>query len=301
MKKSLLALAIILATASNAYARDTIVSVGSSTVYPFTTIAAERFAQDTGSRVIVESTGTGGGMKLFCNGIGIQHPDMTGASRAIKKKEAEKCAANNVTFDELQIGFDGITISNSLAGPKVSFTKEQIFKAVSDTQFKLWADIDLRLPATPISIMVPPPTSGTRDAFIELVMHGACKEMGMSKKEYKAKCSTMREDGAVIIMGENDNLIVEKLVADPNMFGVFGFSFLDSNLDKVQGSKVNGVAPTFATIADGSYKVSRPLFVYFKNDHMGVIPGLAEFKEYYTKMSRDADSPLAAVGLIPLQ
>jgi phosphate transport system substrate-binding protein len=240
-------------------------------------------------------------MKLFCNGIGVEHPDMTGASRAMKKKEAEKCAANNVTFEEVQIGFDGITISNSINGPKVSFTKEQIFKAVSDTKFKLWAEIDPRLPATPISIMVPPPTSGTRDAFIELVMHGACKEMGVPKKEIKAKCSTMREDGAVIIMGENDNLIVEKLVADPNMFGVFGFSFLDSNLDKVQGSKVNGVAPTFATIADGSYKVSRPLFVYFKNDHMGVIPGLAEFKEYYTKMSRDTDSPLAAVGLIPLK
>jgi phosphate transport system substrate-binding protein len=300
MKKIIFSLALVLA-ASNAHARDTIVSVGSSTVYPFTTIAAERFAQDTGSRVIVESTGTGGGMKLFCNGIGVEHPDMTGASRAMKKKEAEKCAANNVTFEEVQIGFDGITISNSINGPKVSFTKEQIFKAVSDTKFKLWNEIDPQLPATPVSIMVPPPTSGTRDAFIELVMHDACKEMGVPKKEIKAKCSTMREDGAVIIMGENDNLIVEKLVADPNMFGVFGFSFLDSNLDKVQGSKVNDVAPTFATIADGSYKVSRPLFVYFKNDHMGVIPGLAEFKEYYTKMSRDADSPLAAVGLIPLK
>mgnify|MGYP000029414814 FL=1 len=300
MKKIILSLALVLAS-SNAYARDTITSVGSSTVYPFTTIAAEKFAQNTGNRIIVESTGTGGGMKLFCNGIGIEHPDMTGASRAIKDKEAKMCAKNNVTFDEVKIGFDGITISNSNEAPKAAFTKQQLFKAVSDPNMKMWSDIDPSLPNKEISIMVPPPTSGTRDAFVELVMHGACKEMGMSKKEYKAKCSSFREDGQVIVMGENDNLIVEKLVADPDMFGVFGFSFLDSNLDKVQGSKVNGVAPTFATIADGSYKVSRPLFVYFKNDHMGVIPGLAEFKEYYTKMSRDADSPLAAVGLIPLQ
>jgi phosphate transport system substrate-binding protein len=300
MKKIILTLAFV-GMASTASARDSITSVGSSTVYPFTTIAAEKFAQNSGSRIIVESTGTGGGMKLFCNGIGVNHPDMTGASRAIKDKEAKKCAENNVTFDEVKIGFDGITISNSNKAPKASFTKEQIFKAVSDPTMKKWSDIDPSLPNKEISIMVPPPTSGTRDAFIELVMHDACKEMGISKKEYKAKCSSFREDGQVIVMGENDNLIVEKLVADPNMFGVFGFSFLDQNLDKVHGAIVNGVDPTFETIADGSYKVSRPLFVYFKKEHMGVIPGLAEFKEFYINMAADPTSQLAEAGLIPLK
>lgn len=300
MKKLIFTLALVLAS-SNAYARDTITSVGSSTVYPFTTIAAEKFAQSTGSRIIVESTGTGGGMKLFCNGIGIEHPDMTGASRAIKDKEAKMCAKNNVTFDEVKIGFDGITISNSNKAPKAAFTKQQILKAVSDPNMKMWSDIDPSLPNKEISIMVPPPTSGTRDAFVELVMHGACKEMGMSKKEYKAKCSSFREDGQVIVMGENDNLIVEKLVADPDMFGVFGFSFLDQNLDKVHGATVNGVAPTFETIADGSYKVSRPLYVYFKKEHMDVIPGLAEFKSFYIDLAADPTSQLAEAGLIPLK
>lgn len=300
MKKIIFAAALAI-VASNAHARDTITSVGSSTVYPFTTIAAERFAQSTGNRVIVESTGTGGGMKLFCGGIGVEHPDMTGASRAMKKGEAKLCAKNLVTFEEVKIGFDGITISNSKEAKQASFTKEQIFKAVSDESFKKWSDIDPSLPNKEISIMVPPPTSGTRDAFIELVMHSACKAMGMSKKEYKEKCSSFREDGAVIVMGENDNLIVEKLVADPDTYGVFGFSFLDQNLDKVQGAIVNGVAPTFDTIADGSYKVSRPLFVYYKNEHMGVIPGLVEFKAFYERMAKDPDSPLASAGLIPLQ
>lgn len=299
MKKIIFATALAL-VASNAHARDTITSVGSSTVYPFTTIAAERFAQSTGNRVIVESTGTGGGMKLFCNGIGIEHPDLTGASRPMKEKEAKLCAKNNVTFEEVIIGFDGITVSNSLQSKMTSFTKEQLFKAVTDENYKKWSDIDPSLPNKEIAVMVPPPTSGTRDAFVELVMHSACKAMGMSKKEYKAQCSNFREDGQVIVMGENDNLLVEKLVADKDLYGVFGFSFLDQNRDKVQGSVINGVEPTIETIADGSYKVSRALYVYYKNEHMGVIPGLAEFKEYYEKMTMDPDSPLTAAGLISI-
>lgn len=285
--------------ATSAYARDNIVSVGSSTVFPFSTIAAEKFKQNYGTNVIIESTGTGGGMKMFCAGIGVEHPDMTGASRAMKDKEAANCAANGVEFEEVIIGYDGITVSNSITAERVEFTKEQIFIAVTDTSKKNWSDIDPSLPNYPISIMLPPPTSGTRDAFVELIMHDACKKMGMDKKS--PECNNVREDGHVIIMGENDNLLVEKLVVDDKMFGVFGFSFMDNNRDKVQGSIIEGVAPEFETIADGSYKVSRPLFVYYKTAHMGVIPGLAEFKEFYKNIAEDIDGPLVGAGLIPLQ
>lgn len=298
MRKFLITLFITL-MATSAYARDNIVSVGSSTVFPFSTIAAEKFKQNSGTNVIIESTGTGGGMKMFCAGIGVEHPDMTGASRAMKDKEAANCAANGVEFEEVIIGYDGITISNSITAERVNFTKEQLFIAVTDTSKKNWSDIDPSLPNYPISIMLPPPTSGTRDAFVELVMHSACKKMGMDTKS--AECNNVREDGAVIIMGENDNLLVEKLVTDDKMFGVFGFSFMDNNRDKVQGSMIEGVSPEFESIADGSYKVSRPLFVYYKTAHMGVIPGLAEFKDFYTNMVADVDGPIVAAGLIPLQ
>jgi len=298
MKKILLTFALV-AMASTASAREQIVSVGSSTVFPFSTIAAERFKQVNGTGVIIESTGTGGGMKMFCAGIGTEHPDMTGASRPMKDKEAALCKSNNVSFEEVIVGYDGITISNSIHAERVSFTKEQLFIAVTDTSKKNWSDIDPSLPNYPISIMLPPPTSGTRDAFVELVMHSACKKMGMDKKS--PECNNVREDGQVIIMGENDNLLVEKLVSDDKLFGVFGFSFMDNNRDKVQGSIIEGVAPEFDTIADGSYKVSRPLFVYYKTAHMGVIPGLAEFKEFYKNMAADIDGPLVAAGLIPLK
>lgn len=298
MKKILAGLFIVLMSTS-AYARDNIVSVGSSTVFPFSTIAAEKFRQNSGTNVIIESTGTGGGMKMFCAGIGVEHPDMTGASRAMKDKEAANCAANGVEFEEVIIGYDGITVSNSITAERVEFTKEQLFIAVTDTSKKNWSDIDPSLPNYPISIMLPPPTSGTRDAFVELIMHDACKKMGMDKKS--SECNNVREDGPVIIMGENDNLLVEKLVVDDKMFGVFGFSFMDMNRDKVQGSIIEGVAPEFETIADGSYKVSRPLFVYYKTAHMGVIPGLAKFKEFYKNMAGDIDGPIVRAGLIPLQ
>ena len=299
MKKYILAAIAVSFFSGQAIARDQIVSVGSSTVFPFSTIAAEKFKQNYGTGVIIESTGTGGGMKMFCAGIGTEHPDMTGASRPMKDKEAANCAANGVEFEEVIVGYDGITVSNSNKAERAEFTKEQLFIAVTDTNKKNWSDIDPSLPNYPISIMLPPPTSGTRDAFVELIMHDACKKMGMDKKS--PECNNIREDGHVIIMGENDNLLVEKLVADDKMFGVFGFSFMDNNRDKVQGSIIEGVAPEFDTIADGSYKVSRPLFVYYKTDHMGVIPGLTEFKEYYKKLAEDVDGPLVAAGLIPLQ
>ena len=305
----------ILATAvttSQSMARegDQISIVGSSTVFPFSTIVAERFAKNTDFRApVIESTGTGGGAKLFCSGIGLEHPDVTNASRAMKSSEKEKCTANGITPVEYMIGFDGITFSNSNKAKKYSLTKEEIFKAVSakvmsegkvvDNNFKTWSDINPSLPNVKIDVLAPPPSSGTRDAFVELVMHDTCKKVyKMSKADYKASCSALREDGAVTEAGENDNLIIEKLAANQDRFGIFGYSFLDQNKDKVQGSVVNGVAPSMETIADSSYKVSRPLFFYVKQEHVGVIPGLQEFADYFMSLAV-SESPLEDAGLIP--
>ncbi len=289
---------------------DQISIVGSSTVFPFSTIVAERFAKNTDFKApVIESTGTGGGAKLFCSGIGLEHPDVTNASRAMKSSEKEKCTANGITPVEYMIGFDGITFSNSKKAKKYSLTKEEIFKAVSakvmsegkvvDNNFKTWSDINPSLPNVKIDVLAPPPSSGTRDAFVELVMHDTCKKLyKMSKADYKASCSALREDGAVTEAGENDNLIIEKLAANQDRFGIFGYSFLDQNKDKVQGSVVNGVAPSMETIADSSYKVSRPLFFYVKQEHVGVIPGLQEFADYFMSLTVSG-SPLEAAGLIP--
>ena len=289
---------------------DQISIVGSSTVFPFSTIVAERFAKNTDFKApVIESTGTGGGAKLFCSGIGLEHPDVTNASRAMKSSEKEKCTANGITPVEYMIGFDGITFSNSNKAKKYSLTKEEIFKAVSakvmsegkvvDNNFKTWSDINPSLPNVKIDVLAPPPSSGTRDAFVELVMHDTCKKVyKMSKADYKASCSALREDGAVTEAGENDNLIIEKLAANQDRFGIFGYSFLDQNKDKVQGSVVNGVAPSMETIADSSYKVSRSLFFYVKREHIGVIPGLQEFADYFMSLTVSG-SPLEAAGLIP--
>jgi phosphate transport system substrate-binding protein len=289
---------------------DQISIVGSSTVFPFSTIVAERFAKNTDFKApVIESTGTGGGAKLFCAGIGLDHPDVTNASRAMKSSEKETCTANGITPVEYMIGFDGITFSNSNKAQQYSLTKEEIFKAVSakimsngkmvDNGYKRWSDINSSLPSVKIDVLAPPPSSGTRDAFVELVMHDTCKKVyKMSKKDYKASCSALREDGAVTEAGENDNLIIEKLAANQGRFGIFGYSFLDQNKDKVQGSIVNGVAPSMGTIADSSYKVSRPLFFYVKKEHVGVVPGLQEFADYFMSLTVSG-SPLESAGLIP--
>ena len=289
---------------------DQISIVGSSTVFPFSTIVAERYAKNTYFKApVIESTGTGGGAKLFCAGIGLDHPDVTNASRAMKSSEKETCTANGITPVEYMIGFDGITFSNSNKAQQYSLTKEEIFKAVSakimsngkmvDNGYKRWSDINPSLPSVKIDVLAPPPSSGTRDAFVELVMHDTCKKVyKMSKKDYKASCSALREDGAVTEAGENDNLIIEKLAANQGRFGIFGYSFLDQNKDKVQGSIVNGVAPSMETIADSSYKVSRPLFFYVKKEHVGVVPGLQEFADYFMSLTVSG-SPLEAAGLIP--
>ena len=303
--------------------RDQINVVGSSTVYPFSTVVAENFGNKTGIKVPkIESTGSGGGMKLFCKGLGTGHPDITNASRRIKKNEFNQCKENGIDVVEIKVGYDGIVIANSKKAKLLNLTKRQIFLALAkqvpegnkeggnlvDNPNKKWSDIDPNLPNKKIEVLGPPPTSGTRDAFNELAIEGGCKTFPklkaikkQDKKKYKAICRAVREDGAFIEAGENDNLIVQKLVENENAFGVFGFSFLIENEDKIQGSTVDGKAPTMETIADKSYGVSRPLYFYVKLAHVDVIPGIREFLAEYT--SEDSWGPggyLEERGMIPM-
>lgn len=282
-----------------AQARDQVRVVGSSTVFPYSQAVAESFASKTGkASPVVESTGTGGGMKIFCQGIGEGHPDVTGASRAMKKSEYEVCVTNGVTdITEALIGYDGLSIAISRkAKGNWALTEEQIFRALAaevpqkgaDGKFKWvanpnkkWSDIDKSLPDVAILAYGPPPTSGTRDAFVELAMHDGCNAI-VGKAGYdKDKCSRMRQDGPFVEAGENDNLIVQRLEADPNAIGIFGYSFLFENEDKLKAIPVNGVEPNAETIASFQYDIARPIFVYFKNAHRGVIPGFNEFIEEY--------------------
>ena len=322
-KKIFLLTLINLAFLGTINARDQINIVGSSTVYPFSTVVAETFGNKTGIKVPkIESTGSGGGMKLFCKGLGTSHPDITNASRRIKKSEFNKCKENGIDVVEIKVGYDGIVIANSKKAALLTLTKRQIFLALAkqvpegnneggnlvDNPNKKWSDIDPNLPNKKIEVLGPPPTSGTRDAFNELAIEGGCKTFPklkaikkQDKKKYKAICRAVREDGAFIEAGENDNLIVQKLVENENAFGVFGFSFLIENEDKIQGSTVDGMAPTMETIADKSYGVSRPLYFYVKLAHVDVIPGIREFLEEYT--SEDSWGPggyLEERGMIPM-
>lgn len=297
-----MASAAILATAavSAAQARDQIRIVGSSTVFPFSTAVAEQFGRSTDFQTpVVESTGSGGGMKLFCAGVGTEHPDITNASRRMKEKEFKLCSENGVTaVTEAIVGFDGIVMANAKGGPVFSLTREQIVIALAAEGPKpaMWSDVDPSLPVIKIEVLGPPPSSGTRDAFQELVMEEGCEGAGI-----ECEGISIREDGAYVEAGENDNLIVSKLEANPNALGIFGFSFLDQNSDVLQGSTVDGVEPSFDAIADGDYPVSRSLFFYIKNAHAGVIPGLQEFANEF--MSEDAageEGYLVDKGLIPL-
>lgn len=310
ISKFLLGLATLLFVSTTVQARDTIVITGSSTVYPFSTVVAEEFGRNGYNTPVVESTGSGGGMKIFCQGIGVGTPDITNASRQIKSSEKELCASNGVTPIEYMIGYDGIVIGQSKEAVQFPLTKETIFEAVSlnvyrDGKFvpnpnKKWSDIDPSLPDLKIDIMVPPPTSGTRDAFVELVLHGYCESLDVSKDDLKLNCSAVREDGYVVEMGENDNLILSKLQGDKTRLGIFGFSFLDQNRDKVQGLSVEGVMPEFETIADGSYSVSRSLFFYVKKEHLGVVPAIEEYVELFEELSQPGEY-LSDIGLIPVQ
>jgi phosphate transport system substrate-binding protein len=303
--------------------RDYISIVGSSTVYPFSTVVAEQFGRGSNFKTPkVESTGSGGGLKLFCSGVGVEHPDITNASRRIKASEVALCARNGVAeIVEVKIGYDGIVLANAKGAQQFELTRRQVFMALAkqvpdpaggnalvENPYTTWSDVDAGLPSVKIEVLGPPPTSGTRDAFVELAMEGGCKTFpaiaavkDRDKNEFKAICHTIREDGAYIEAGENDNLIVQKLEANPNALGIFGYSFLDQNYDKVQGSMVDGVEPSFEAIADGGYPVSRPLFFYVKKAHVGVIPGIKEFLEEFTNEATwGEEGYLSDKGLIPL-
>ncbi|KSV92906.1 PstS family phosphate ABC transporter substrate-binding protein [Sinorhizobium sp. GL28] len=314
--------AIMLATAGVAVARDQVKVVGSSTVFPYSQAVAEEFANKSGKAApVVESTGTGGGFKAFCGGVGEDFADVTGASRAIKESEVKLCADKGVTdITEAMIGYDGLSIAVSRANQADwNLTEEQIFKALAAelpddkgtlvaNPNKKWSDIDASLPDTNIVVFGPPPTSGTRDAFVELVMHDGCKGLpGMAdlkkadEKKWTEVCSRMRQDGPFVEAGENDNLIVQRLESDPNSVGIFGYSFLYENSDKLKDVKINGVEVSFDTIKDGSYPVARPLFVYIKNAHRDVIPGMKEFlEEFVSDSALGPDGYLAERGLTPL-
>ena len=300
------ALAIAALSASAASAREQIRIVGSSTVFPFSTAVAEQFGKSTDFQTpVVESTGSGGGMKLFCAGVGTQHPDITNASRRMKEKEFKLCQENGVTeITEVIVGFDGIVVANAKSGPDFEITRAQLWMALAAAGPlpTTWDEVDPSLPATRIEVLGPPPSSGTRDAFEELVMQKACKKLEKGDKAFcKKDGSHIREDGAYVDAGENDNLIVSKLEANPNALGVFGFSFLDQNADAIKGANVDGTEPTFENIASGDYPVSRSLYFYIKNAHADVIPGLREYAAEF--MSEDAageDGYLVDKGLIPL-
>jgi phosphate transport system substrate-binding protein len=309
--------------AQAASGRDYISIVGSSTVYPFATVVAEQFGKSTSFKTPkIESTGSGGGLKLFCAGVGVEHPDITNASRRIKQSEFEQCAQNGVKeIIEVKIGYDGIVMANSKKAAPMKLTRKDIFLALAkdvpdpaggeklvSNPYKTWKDVNPALPDKAIEVLGPPPTSGTRDAFVELCMEEGANEFGWvkalgksDKNQYKAIAHTLREDGAYVEAGENDNLIVQKLEANPNAFGIFGFSFLDQNMDKIQGSYVDGVQPTFDAIADGQYPVSRPLFFYVKKAHAGVIPGIKEYlAEFTSDKAWGAEGYLSEKGLIPM-
>jgi len=294
--------AVVLFSSLAQAASQSIKVVGSSTVYPFTTVVAERFGKDSKHGTpIVESTGTGGGMKLFCAGIGTNSPSVTNASRAIKDKEAALCEKNGVSFVEFKVGNDGIAFANSVEGPKVNVTKEQLWQAMAalGTRPKIWSDIDPSLPSYEIKIMTPPATSGTRDAWVDLVMNKGCpKEI---KDKDKKSCSILREDGAVIEVGENDTLLINKMTADKEMFAIFGFSYLDASRDKIQAAQIEGKEISLDTIQSYEYPIARPLFIYFKKEHMDVIPGLEGFmKAYISKRAMGKRGYLSDLGLVPL-
>jgi phosphate transport system substrate-binding protein len=312
----------VLSTA--ALARDQIRIVGSSTVYPFTTAVSEQFGKSGAKTPVVESTGTGGGLKLFCAGVGEAHPDIANASRPMKKAEYELCQANGVKdIIEIKIGLDGIVLAHAKSAPEMSLTQEELFlglaKQIQDENLnfvpnphKNWQDIDPMLPATKIEVLGPPPTSGTRDAFLENVMEKGAKGFGALRdmkeadekngtKNYEQVWKSLRQDGGYVEAGENDNLIVQKLEGNPNAIGIFGFSYLEENRTKIKPVLVGGVEPTYETVASGKYPASRSLFIYVKKAHIDTIPGIKEFlTEYVSTKAIGEDGYLVKKGLIAM-
>jgi phosphate transport system substrate-binding protein len=308
-----------------AQARDYISIAGSSTVYPFATVVAERLGKSGKFKTPkVESTGTGGGFKLFCGGVGVNHPDIANASRAIKKTEFQNCQKAGVKeIVEVKIGYDGIVFAHSKKSPPMELTRQDIFLALAKrvpdpdckdcnklvaNPYRTWKQVNPSLPDAKIEVLGPPPTSGTRDAFAELAMESGCQSFAWIKawkekdeNEYKSICQTVREDGGYIESGENDNLIVQKLVGNPTAIGVFGYSFLEQNADKVMAAPVDGVTPDYDSISSGQYAVSRPLFFYVKKAHVGTIPGIeAYIGEFTSEKAWGEDGYLAEKGLIPM-
>ena len=302
--------------------RDYVSVVGSSTVYPFTTTVAEQFGRASRFKTPkVESTGTGGGIKLFCSGVGVRHPDVVNASRAILQSEIDMCARGGVRdVIEVKVGYDGIVVAGSKKGKPYRLTRQQLYLALAkqvpdpaksgsliDNPHRTWNQIDASLPADRIEVLGPPPTSGTRDAFLELVMEPGCQNYAWIKAlkdsnegRFKQVCHAVREDGAYVEAGENDNLIVQKLEANPKALGIFGYSFLEENISQLQGAQIDGVVPTFENVAASKYPVSRPLFIYVKAAHLGVIPGLREFiREYVSARSMGEEGYLSEKGLVP--
>jgi phosphate transport system substrate-binding protein len=305
--------------------RDTISIVGSSTVYPFTTVVAERFGKGGKFKTPkVEQTGTGGGIKLFCAGVGVKYPDIVNASRRMTESEFEQCAKSGVKdIVEVKIGYDGIVLAHSKKSEPMNLTRKEVYLALAkqipdpacgfcdklvSNPYQSWRQINPALPDTKIEVLGPPPTSGTRDAFAELALEGGCKAFEViaalkkaNEPEFKRVCHTVREDSAYVEAGENDNLIVQKLVANPDAVGIFGYSFLEENADKVAPAKIEGVAPSFESIADGSYSIARPMYFYVKKAHVGMIPGIAEYiAEFTSEKAWGEDGYLSERGLVPL-
>jgi phosphate transport system substrate-binding protein len=322
MKRFLLAASFIALAASPSFARDQIRIVGSSTVYPFSTVVAEAFAKSTGMKTpIVESTGTGGGVKLFCAGLGEDTPDFVNASRKMKKAEMEICVKNGVTdITEFKVGYDGLTIAMAKSAPDVNLTRKQIFLAMAkqvpdkdgkmiDNPYKMWNEIDVTLPAKKIEVLGPPPTSGTRDSFAELYLKKGAEEfpslVELAAKDvaaFDAIWKTVRTDGAYVEAGENDNLIIQKIEANPDAFGVFGYSFLEENKNKLKAASIEGDQPTYESISLGNYKGSRLLYFYMKKDHLGLVPGMIEYvTEFTSKAAIGEDGYLLDKGLVGLK
>lgn len=316
----LLTITTMFFASQQAEARDQIRVVGSSTVYPFATVVAEEFGTKTDFRTpIVEATGTGGGFKLFCEGVGEQYPDIANASRQIKDSEIQLCKTNGVNNPiELKIGYDGIVMANAIDGDKYDLTKKEIFLALAkkvpqdgklvDNTYKNWNEIDPKLPAKKIEVYGPPPTSGTRDAFVEIVMDSVCETMPEFKAAFadeavrKKECQQIREDGAYIESGENDNLIVQKLKNNKDALGIFGYSYLEENTSAIQGSHIDGIAPSFENIASAKYGVSRSLYIYAKAEHIAQVNGLREYlKEFVSDEAVGDEGYVVAKGLIPLK
>jgi phosphate transport system substrate-binding protein len=308
--------------ASAQVSRDYVNIVGSSTVYPFSTVVAERFGRRSEFRTPkVESTGSGGGFKLFCEGLGVNFPDIANASRTIKASELAACNANGVTeIIEVKIGYDGIVVASDAGNPPMTMMRRDLFLALAkrvpgerpgvlvDNPYRNWRDVNPSLPDRRIEVLGPPPTSGTRDTFVELAMEGGCMTVPWiaalaenDPAEYRAICHTFREDGAFVEAGENDNLIVQKLQGNPTALGIFGFNFLDQNPEKVLAASIDGIQPTFEAIHDGLYPVSRPLYFYVKKAHVDVIPGMRGFlQEFTSERAWGEEGYLSDRGLIPL-